>query len=598
MRRFNILKKPRGWLGVGVLLGFALFASRAGAADFGRVSGKVTDTGGTPLMGATVLLTSSGLDVAGGIERPVERVLTNGRGDFSINHLAPGWYSLQVISPTRLPVFRKGVRVNPNETTQETFALSDIFSQVRWQDPKPNFHSWGDEWKWILRTSSATRPILRYAKTGKAHRRRAGSSPLPVRRLIAVIPGSALSDALSSDPGMGTVVAYLHPLDENSDVLVAGSMSSGSMGGTTFAASYRQGISEKDQQEISLVVHRLSLQSGLPVSIPEEHGLADSQGMVLHYVQSRQLSSALTLTAGFEVRYLNSVQDAKTVHPEASLAYRFSPATLLTLSYGTMETGQASTMLDRVGRLNGFPRISLRDHRPFLEDATHAEVRLDRSLNATSRIEIAAYRDGFRNMAVWGTGGVQNLDNMVANGNVLLNLGGSTAVLNGGGYRSAGVRFAYKRDLGHHTEMGIMYAFGDALGVGLAGDAGEPVTFNPGNLASILRSQFTQTVSGKFSVRIPSSKTQIITTYAWLPTGRVTVVDPYGEGRMEVQPFLGFQIRQPLPRIDALPVRIVALADFRNVLGQGSVSLGQRDGGPFFLTPAYRTVRGGFAVQF
>ncbi len=598
MRRFNILKRTIGWLGAGVLLGLLLAGSPAGAAEFGRVSGKVTDASGNPLMGATVLLTSSGLDLAGGIEKPVERVLTNGRGDFSIGHLAPGWYSLQVISPTRLPVFRKGVRVIPNETTQESFALSDIFSQIRWQDPKPKFHTWGDEWKWVLRTSVSTRPVLRFSK--KAHqtrKSRQGSSPLRVRRLIAVIPGSVPGDALAADPGMGTVVAYLHPLDDNSEVLVAGSTSGGATG-TSLAASYRKGISEKSQEEISLVVHRLSLQEGFPSSLPENHGLADSRGLVLHYVQSRQLSGALTVTAGLEVRYLSSVQDSKTVHPEATLAYRFNPATLLTLSYGTMDAGQVSSLLGRLSDLNAFPRISMYHYRPLMEDATHAEVRLDRSLDARSRIEISAFHDAFSNMAVWGSGGVQSLDSAASEGNVLLNLGGSTAVLNAGGYNSTGMRVAYERELGHHTQMGVMYALGDALGVGPAGSAVENVSFSPGNLAGILRSQFTQTVAGKFSVRIPCSKTEIVTSYAWLPDGRVTVVDPYGEGRMELQPFLGFQIRQPLPRIEVFPVRIVALADFRNVLGQGSVAVDQGDGRPILLTPAYSTVRGGFSVQF
>jgi hypothetical protein len=67
---------------------------------------------------------------------------------------------------------------------------------------------------------------------------------------------------------------------------------------------------------------------------------------------------------------------------------------------------------------------------------------------------------------------------------------------------------------------------------------------------------------------------------------------------MEFQPFLGMQIRQPLPKIDMLPMRIVAIADFRNLLGQGSVSVRQADGTSVLLTPAYRSVQGGFAVQF
>jgi len=598
MRCSNILIRSMGWLAAGVLLCLAMTVSRAGAAELGRVSGTVTDGVGNPLMGATVLLAGSGVEGAGEIGKSVEHVFTDAHGEFSIERVAPGWYALQVISPTRLPALRTGVRVRPDETTEESFALGDVFSRIRWQDPKPHFRAWGDEWKWVLRTSTSTRSILRFEKTGGAHQQAAKRPPLPGKRVVAMIPGSAPGDALAADPGMGTVVAYLHPLDENSDVLVAGSISSNDIGGSSFTTAYRKGLLERNRQEITLAVHRLNLENALPVSLPVARGLADSEGMVFRYNQTRQLSNALTVTAGVEVHYLNSVQDARTAHPQVSLAYRLNPATLLTLSYGTVDGNEAPTLLDRISDLNAFPRITLRNHRPLLEDATHAEFRFERNLGPDSRIEIAAYHDAFRDVAVWGIGGVQNLDNMAMEGNVLLKPGGSTAVLNGGRYRSSGVRAAYERELGHHTRMGVMYALGDALAVGPGERPLESASFNAESLSSLLRSEFTQSFSSKFSARMPGIRTQIITTYTWLPAGRVTVVDPYGQSRMELQPFLGLEIRQPLPRIDALPVRIVALADFRNLLGQGSVALAQSNGRPIFLTLAYRTVRGGFAVQF
>jgi hypothetical protein len=598
MRRSNVLIRPMGWLPVAVLLCLAMTVPRAGAAEFGRVSGTVTDAAGNPLMGATVLLAGSGVEEAGEIGKSVERAFTDSRGDFSIEHVVPGWYSLQVISPTRLPALRTGVQVKPDETTKESFALSDVFSRIRWQDPKPNFRTWGDEWKWILRTSASTRSVLRFDKTGEARKQGAKRPPLPGRRLVAMIPGPAPGDALAADPGMGTVVAYLHPVDENSDVLVAGSVSSNDIGGTSFTTAYREGLLEKNRQEITLAVHRLNLGNGLPVLLPANRGLADSEGMVFRYTQTRQLSDALTLTAGVEVQYLNSAQDARTAHPQVSLAYRLDHGTLLTLSYGTMDANEAPTLLGRISDLNAFPRITLHNHRPLLEDATHAEFRFERNLGPASTIEIAAYHDAFRDVAVWGIGGVQNLDNMAWEGNVLMKSGGSTAVLNGGQYRSSGVHAAYERELDHHTRIGVMYALGDALAVGQVGTSFEASRLNAQSLPNILRSEFTQSFSGKFSARMPGIRTQIITTYTWLPAGRVTVVDPYGQSRMEFQPFLGLEIRQPLPKIDALPIRIVAMADFRNLLGQGSVALAQSNGKPIFLTPAYRTVRGGFAVQF
>jgi Carboxypeptidase regulatory-like domain len=598
MRRSNILIRSMGWLAAGVLLCLAMTVSRAGAAELGRVSGTVTDAVGNPLMGATVLLAGSGVEGAGEIGKSVGHVFTDAHGDFSIEHVVPGWYSLQVISPIRLPALRTGVRVRPDETTEESFALGDVFSRIRWQDPKPHFRAWGDEWKWVLRTSASTRSVLRFEKTDGAHQQAAKRPPLPGRRVVAMLPGSAKGDALAADPGMGTVVAYLHPLDENSDVLVAGSMSGNNVGGSSFTTAYRKGLLKKNRQEITLAVHRLNLENGLPVSLPVHSGLTDSEGMVFRYTQTRQLSNALTVTAGVEVHYLNSVQNARTAHPQVDLAYRLNPGTLLTLSFGTLDGDEAPTLLDRISELNAFPRITLRNHRPLLEDATHAEFRFERNLGPASRIEIAAYHDAFRDVAVWGIGGIQNLDNIAMGGNALLKSGGSTAVLNGGQYGSSGVRAAYERELGHHTQMGVMYAFGGALAVGPGGSSFEAAPFNAESLPSLLRSEFTQSFSGKFSARMPGIGTQIITTYTWLPAGRVTVVDPYGQSRMEFQPFLGLEIRQPLPKIDALPVRIVAMADFRNLLGQGSVAVAQSSGRPIFLTPAYRTVRGGFAVQF
>ncbi len=596
MRRYPTFTHSLRWLLVAVMFCYAIGASPAGAAEFGRVSGKVTDVRGNPLMGATVLLTGSGVEGVGEIGKSVERVFTDSRGVFSIDHVAPGWYSLQVLSAARLPALRTGVKVMPDATTKESFALGDIFSHVQWQDPQPHSRAWVNEWKWILRTSASTRPILQFEKTKQSARRAAKRSLLSGTRLVAMIPGPAPGDALAGDQGMGTVVAYLHPLNENSDVLVAGSAGSTGTGNSSFSAVYRKGLTEKNSQEMMLSVHRLNLANGLPAA--SGPGLADSEGMVLRYTQIRQLSKALTLTAGLEIRYLKSVQDMGVAHPQVSLAYRLDPQTLLTMSYGTVDAGQASSLLGRVSDLSVFPRVTLENYRPVLEDATHAEVRLDRSLGADSSVEIAAYHDAFRDVAVWAIGGVSNLDSVAAKGNMLFKAGGNTAVLNGGRYGSSGVRAAYFRRLGHHVQMGVMYAVGDALAAESQSDSFNVASAQAGDFSRILHSELTQSFSGKLSTRVPRLGTQVITTYTWLPAGRVTLVDPYGEGRMELQPFLGLNIRQPLPKIDALPIRIVAMADFRNLLGQGAVPLMRSSRAPTFLTPAYRTVRGGFAVQF
>lgn len=601
MRRSNNSRLRTEILSAGVLFCIVLAASQGFSADFGRVSGKVTDTDGHPLMGATVLLTGPGSTVGQGLlEGSINRAFTDAQGNFTIRRVTPGWYSLQVISPARLPVLRNGVQVQAGRTTQEAFTLGGILSGIRLKHPTSDLHAWGHEWKWILRTSAATRPILRYHQASRKGRKQAAvRSGLPSRRLIAMMPGTGGADGLSEDSGTATVFAYLHPLNKDSDVLVAGSVGRSSFDGSSVVADYRRGLLKKDDEEITLAVHQLSLDGNdLPVSSSPGHSAPVSRGMVVRYTQTRQLSNALTLTAGFEMRYLDSFHDTGTAEPEIRLAYRLDPSTVLNLSYGSDSPDQPGTLLNRVGDLNAFPRISLRNFRPRLENVRHAEFRLNRSLGPGSQIEIAAYHDAFSNVAVWSIGGAQELRNLSAVGNVLISPVGDRAMMNAGNYGSSGAQVAYERGFGRHSEVGVMYAFGSALDVRSSEGVHADIAFNPASLPDLLHAEFTQSVSGKLSTILPYLKTRVVTTYSWLPAGRITVVDPYGQARMDFQPFWGLQVRQPLPRIDMLPVQIVAIADFRNLLGQGSIAQPDGKGGSVLLTPAYRTIRGGFSVQF
>lgn len=587
-------------MSAGAFLCAFLAAPQALGAQYGRVSGKVMDSTGNPIMGATVLLSGPGVDASSGLlEGSLNRVFTDARGNFTINRVAPGWYSLQVISPAKLPGFRDKVQVRAGSTTREAFALGDVLSGIHLAHPVNDLRAWGQEWKWILRTSDSTRPILRYQKAKQDRRKAAEHTPLPAKRMVAMIPGNAGNDGTSQDSGTGTVVAYLHPLDANSDVLVAGSMNPNSVDGSSVITDYRRGFLNRDHEEISLAVHQFNMGGvGSDVSAMDGEGLPLSRGMVLRYVQTRKLSDALTLTAGFEMKYLNSTSDASGGNPEIGLAYVLDPSTVLSVSYGGGNLDQPDTMLQRIGDLNSFPQITMRNFRPRLATARHAEVRVQRKLRNGSRLELAAYHDEFQDVAVWGVGGVQALKNSSPAGSILMTPSGDRAVLNAGGYGSSGAEVAYAQQLGQRGRVSVMYAFGSAMALDPSAESGSAVPVDAANLPDFLRSEFTQSVSGRYSTYIPGLNTQIISSYSWLPAGRITLVDSLGQSRMEFQPFLGLQVRQPLPKIDMLPVRIIAIADFRNLLNQGGVSIRQANGRSVLLTPAYRTIRGGFAVQF
>jgi hypothetical protein len=78
----------------------------------------------------------------------------------------------------------------------------------------------------------------------------------------------------------------------------------------------------------------------------------------------------------------------------------------------------------------------------------------------------------------------------------------------------------------------------------------------------------------------------------------VTTQDPYGQAELQLQPFWDVQVRQPLPTLAFLPAHIEAVADFRNLFAQGYSPLTQSGEWAVKLSSAYKSVRGGFSVDF
>jgi carboxypeptidase family protein len=584
--------------GASTLPGLAAAPNPSAWSQFGRLSGTVTDSKGNPLMGATVFIEGPVLGTAYQTGASGEHVITDSQGEFAVEHLVPGWYSLRVTSPTRLPALRNGIQVEAGQTAQQKFVLSDIFSPLHIQVPSGKVSVSGNEWKWVLRTSATTRPVLRYqevARTTTTPVKKSKKSTSSDRRLVGMTPGLGRSEALAEDPGMGSVLAYFRQLSDGSDVLVAGSMGAYGPQASSLATSFRNHMVKGDPQELTLVVHQLSFTDGAEFGPGGGHeGLSRAQGVVINYSHTRRLSDSLNLTAGLEVDYLNALRDVAATSPRLKLEYRLAPATFLGLRYGTIRLDDDSgSLVERIGMLNVFPRVALRSNRLRLEELKHAEVSVNRRIGKASQVEIAAYRDYFQNATVWSFGAPVTSAWLMSN--LLPNPTSGGLVLNAGDYSSSGLRAAYSLSLGSHLAGALDYAVGEALALNGARPAGSDAMRTP---QDILRPDRSQSFGGKVWTRIPISNTQVTTSYQWLQDDRVTAVDPYGQADLQIQPFLGMQIRQPLPSLGFLPARIEAVADFRNLLRQGYVSLPQSEGKPLLLTSAYRTLRGGFSFQF
>jgi len=563
--------------------GAAASAAAAGHVSYGRVSGVVSDRQGSPLVGVTVVIAGPG------ITRRVERVLSDAHGHFTAGDLLPGLYSLRLAGTG---VMRSGVAVRPGRVSELNLILNEILPEPPGR-PSQTVVRAGDDWKWVLRTAASMRPVLRYQPSSKSGAKPGLDSS---QKLVAMIPGAAGGDALSDEVDLGSVLAYWRPLSGDTEMLVASSMAGQGVSASSLATSFRRRAVDGNPQELTLVMHQLNFSDGVQLLAPVgPANLLSARGMVLSYAQTRQLTSALKIVGGFEIDYLNASRDALAAQPNAEIEYRVGPSSQLDVRYGTLAPSDAGDSLaQKVSELNAFPRVSLRNNAPKLETARHGEVAYSRRLTHKTEVELAAYHDGFSDAVLRGFGPSEAWSSWAGSGNVLPNAIGNGVNLNAGHYASSGVRAAVFQSLGKGVDAGIIYSTGDALAIAPGVERAEGA-----DVASVVQPRRAGSAALRLSGRIPGSKTRVIASYAWVPQRCVTVVDPYGLAELDVAPYAGVQIRQPLPALSFLPgAHIQAVADFRNLAGEGYVHMAGSDGKPVILTPAYRSFSGGFSVQF
>ena len=115
------------------------------------------DPKGTPQMGATVSISAENL-----LSFAPTELLTNDRGRFATATLAPGMYSVKVTLAGFLPAIQQHIQVSDQQTTLLEIVLGSVLSSFEKLRKQPAEQLASDEWIWVLRSSSATRSILRW----------------------------------------------------------------------------------------------------------------------------------------------------------------------------------------------------------------------------------------------------------------------------------------------------------------------------------------------------------------------------------------------------------------------------------------------------
>jgi hypothetical protein len=562
----------------GALLAAVCLAAPLAAAptDYGKISGQVVDPAGRPQMGAAVTVASENARASA----PPLRFRTNDRGSFRAEELLPGLYTVRVTLAGFLPAIRRNVRIEPSLTTVLRLELDSIFSATLGElRAKPGEKSERDDWMWVLRTSSATRPVLRYADgeilvglERSAEEARAGRGRGRVEVTTgARRPGSAsnIADAPAS------AFAYEQKLNRRSSLVLAGQASYEGATSAGFAAQWLPSGQPGVGPQTTLVMRRADLGPGQHIF---RGARADHSGQLA-------LGDRVVLRYGSEFVMVGLGSSTSTLRARGTLDVRLADGWTATLSVSPrpLSTSEVPVSLleSALFALDSFPAVFLRNGRPVLESGWHQEAALERRFNAHSRVVISLFRERASHTAVFGRGDVDDDD-------FLQDYFSNTFAYDGGASGSVGARLAWRQKFGEDWETTFLYAWAGVLVPAADETAAE--------LRDQLRTRQAHSLSAKVSGRLPHAGTRLVASYKWLSRPAVSRQDAYGESLYQFDPYLNVSIRQPLP-LSWFAGRLEAQAEVRNLLAQGYVPVSTPDGSILLISTA-RTIRGGLSFQF
>ncbi len=547
----------------------------------GKLAGVVRDAAGTPQMGASVELISEAVGMA-----TAHGLLTNTQGMFRGDKLAPGFYTVRVTLAGFLPTLEKHIRVASNLTTVVRIELESMFASLDQLRRMPaSSTAEVDDWKWVLRSASAMRPVLEWvdhdtlsvsAATSELGRPRA-----PKMRMEFTDGARRPASASSVDSSPATAVAYDQKLGGTSRMILAGQVSydSGTPAGGIATVWLPTGTLGAGPHT-ALVLR----EAKLGPEGPNFRGIRFDQGGAV------ALGNRTILQYGGEYVLVGLGAAASSLRPRAELNVRLTNDWSTALVFASMPNGPGpleandaqpgGALAAALNELDAFPALLWREGRPVLQNGLHEEISAERKFGTHGKLQIAGFHDDNRHVAVFGRG------NDLPVADYFQDYASTGFAYDGGSSSSWGTRLAFREKLDGDVELTAVYSFGGALTP--SGDV-------DGLLRDSLRTAQRHSLGAGVSAKVPRLGTKVQAGYKWVNGITVSSVDSYGESLFQMDPYLHLMVRQPLPKF-ALG-RWEAIADCNNLLAQGNVSTNSRDG-HVVLVPAFRTFRGGLSVQF
>lgn len=560
----------------------------------GSLVGMVKDSSGYPQIGAAVLLFN-------GYDRLIQTAYTNLKGEFGFDALTPDTYSVRVNLASFVPAVKRNISIQPGMKSILAINVASMLSSVELVSSAPNSSTlMSDDWKWVLRSTMSTRPVLRYAPGVSISDPDEHHSVFSdTRGVLKVSTGEDNPySALGNEADLGTTFALATSIYGRNKVLFSGNVGYG-IGGSSPMTAFRTTFSRADTSaQVKLTVQQTSLPGHGAIGLGTQDNLPALRTVSVTFIDRAQITDDIDVEYGTSFDSITFLERLNTFSPFARVnyhlgekgaiefAYSSGAPPLELLSFG--KDGDRELQQDLAG-LSTFPRVSLRDGGAHVQRTQSFEMGY-RIKEGSRTYSVGAYRETVRNgaLTMMAPAGFYDIADL------LPELSSRSSVFNIGNYGRQGYTASVTQDLGDDYSITMAYGRGGVLRT----DGRELQSDDPDELRSLIHPGTQQWVTARASGVLPWSGTKFITSYEWtdyrsLTPGHVYLTQPtYPEAGLNIR------LRQPIPSFMGLPGRLEATAELRNLLAQGYLGIKTSDSRGIILTNAPKAVRGGLSFIF
>ena len=565
--------------------GSALFSS--GDKGTGTLLGEVRNSSGVTQMGAAILLYDR-------YDNLVRRALSTEDGKFAFATLTPDVYTLRVSLSSFFPAIRRNITVLAGSESLLRVSLAAVLSSIDVAPGVPTRATlMSDEWKWVLRSSQSTRPVLRFLPVAPPPTRASAELFTDTNGVVRLSGGDSnlLNNGLQQD--MGTAFAIETSVSNGAKVRVSGNLGYGAASGLPSAGIRTSYMREREGvagPQVSLTVRQAYFPSAIGANSPNAPMLRTAS---LSTIDSIEMMEGLRLEYGSSLDTVMLYGRLSYASPFARASYNLGNGGMMRVAFSsgfaptdllTREPDGLNNLSQDLTALAQAPRISRRDDHAAVERRKNYEASY-MVVDGTRTFSATAFRESVADAVFLMSGDI----GMAGAANLLPDPNTRGTVFNAGNYQRTGFSAALSETLNDNIELAVEGGQADAL-------IADPSADGRGPLRSRIRSSPRPWMAARIAASMPVTGTRLTASYGWTDFRALMPTHQSLTGPTMQQVGWNFSGRQPLPGPHGM--RMELIAEWRNMLAQGYLNLNGSNGGKAVLTNAPRQVRGGVSFIF